>query len=63
MTNDHKVLVDVHEMAEILNVPVSWLYQRTRKGQEGIPHMRVGKYIRFIPQTVFDFITEKGGKI
>ncbi len=43
-------LVDVHEMARILQVPVSWLYQRTRR--KTIPCVRVGKYVRFEPMTV-----------
>ena len=40
-------LVTVKEMAQRLSVPESWIYQRTRLGQKAIPHLRLGKYIRF----------------
>jgi len=46
-------LVDVKEMARILNVAVSWLYERTRLNQ--IPHLKLGKYIRFNPREVLAF--------
>ena len=46
-------LIDVREMARILNVPVSWLYERTRVGT--IPCVRIGKYVRFDPQEVMAF--------
>jgi len=62
-TNEDK-LVSVAELAKILNVPASWIYQRTRLGQEGIPHMKMGKYIRFNPIEVISFFksqkTESG---
>jgi len=35
----------VKELAGMLKVAESWVYERTRKGL--IPHLRVGKYIRF----------------
>lgn len=52
-------LVDAEEMAAILKVPVSWLYQRTRLGQEGIPHVKLGKYVRFAPKVVLEFFKNK----
>jgi excisionase family DNA binding protein len=45
-------LVTVNEMAKMLGVPKSWLYQRTRLGAQGIPHIRFGKYVRFDPDVV-----------
>ena len=50
-------LVDVREMARILNVPVSWLYDRTRKG--AIPSIRIGKYVRFNSEEVLAFFRAK----
>ena len=38
-------LLTVHELSGRLNVPVSWIYTRTRHNQ--IPCVRVGKYLRF----------------
>ena len=46
-------LIDVRELAQILHVPVSWLYERTRL--DGIPCVRLGKYLRFDPQEVLAF--------
>ena len=51
-------LVDVKEMASILGVPASWLYQRTCRRQ--IPCLKVGKYVRFDPEEVLDFLKAGG---
>ena len=54
MTPDSKAkrLVDVGELSEILNVPKSWIYDRTRQGQEAIPFIKLGAYVRFDPDEV-----------
>lgn len=52
-------LVTPQEMAQILKIPVSWIYQHTRLGQEAIPHIRMGKYVRFNPTEVIDFFKTK----
>jgi predicted DNA-binding transcriptional regulator AlpA len=40
--------MDVAETARVLHVPVSWVYERTRRrGKERIPHRKLGKYLRF----------------
>ena len=42
------VLLTVHDVAEFLKVPVSWVYERTRRrGSERLPHLKIGKYLRF----------------
>jgi excisionase family DNA binding protein len=45
-------LMTVSEIAAFLKVPVSWVYERTRRsGIERIPHVKLGKYLRFsMPQ-------------
>ena len=48
-------LISVKELAEMLNVPVSWIYQRTRAGQGAIPHIKFGKYVRFDSEAVIKF--------
>lgn len=53
-------LVDVKEMARILNIPASWIYQRTRIGPSAIPFVKVGKYVRFDPQEVLAFFRSGG---
>ena len=41
-------LLTVEEVAELLKVPASWVYERTRKrGMDRIPGFRLGKYWRF----------------
>ena len=38
-------LLTVDELAEMLQVPKSWIYDRTR--DDRIPCVRMGKYVRF----------------
>jgi excisionase family DNA binding protein len=41
-------LLTTEDVAEILKVPVSWVYERTRRrGLDRIPGFRLGKYWRF----------------
>ena len=55
-------LVDVKELAKILNLPVSWIYDRTRQGPTAIPHIKFGKHLRFNPEEVTKFFREKENK-
>ncbi len=49
--------LSIDQLAEKLNVPKTWIYSRTRiKGPEAIPCLRVGKYIRFSEEEVFDWL-------
>jgi excisionase family DNA binding protein len=60
-TGQHcRALVTPRELAAILKVPVSWIYQRTRLGPEALPFIRVGRYVRFDPQQVIAFLEMKG---
>jgi len=48
MPGGRSVLLTVEEVAELLKVPVSWGYGRTRsRGVNRIPGFRLGKYWRF----------------
>ena len=38
-------LLDAKEVAARLNVPVSWVREQTRL--DAIPHVRLGRYVRF----------------
>jgi excisionase family DNA binding protein len=41
-------LLTVEEVAELLHVPISWVYERTRRrSSDRIPGFRLGKYWRF----------------
>ena len=43
-----ETLLTVHEVAESLRVPVSWIYARTRRrATNRLPGFRLGKYWRF----------------
>lgn len=51
-------LITPREMAERLKVPLSWLYRRTQmSGPGAIPRVRVGKYIRFNPGAVMEWVS------
>ena len=50
-------LLTVHEVADLLRVPVSWVYGRTRKRSlERLPGYRVGKYWRFREDEIHDWV-------
>ena len=46
-------LLTVEDLAAALKVPKSWLYDRTRRKKDPIPHIKVGRYPRFqLPQVL-----------
>lgn len=46
--HDQRALLTVDEVAELLRVPSSWVYERTRsRTANRIPGFRLGKYWRF----------------
>ena len=46
--NAQRSLLSVEEVAALLKVPLSWVYDRTRlRTKERIPGFRLGKYWRF----------------
>jgi excisionase family DNA binding protein len=50
-------LLTVSEVAAVLKVPVSWVYQRTRRfGTDQMPHFKLGKYLRFRWSTVHQWL-------
>ena len=57
----HQNLIGIKEMASKLDVPVSWLYSRTRSGQ--IPHFKIGKYVRFDVDQVMEWIKKMQNQI
>ncbi len=46
----------IHEAAELLRVKVSWLYERTRTNS--IPHVKLGKYLRFDRDELIAWVAE-----
>jgi hypothetical protein len=57
-------LLDVIEVASQLKVVPSFIYARTRaNAKERIPHIKLGKYLRFDPHRLAEWIAthERGG--
>ncbi len=53
-------LLTVEEVAEMFQVPRSWVYERTRKrGLERLPYMKLGKYLRFEEGAVREFLGQR----
>jgi excisionase family DNA binding protein len=50
-------LLTVDEVAFLLKVPKTWIYEHTRKrvGQR-LPHVKLGKYLRFFEGEVHEFL-------
>jgi excisionase family DNA binding protein len=56
VTAEHAMLT-VEEVAELLHVPRSWVYEHTRqRSNDRIPAFRLGKYWRFRESDVLAWI-------
>jgi excisionase family DNA binding protein len=63
MTTNQGTLLTVQEVAAILKVPVSWVYEHTRGNcQETLPHVKVGKYLRFFDTDVANYLQTIRGR-
>lgn len=59
---DKDDLATVSQIAGFLQVPKSWVYERTRcRGIQRIPHFKLGKYLRFSRLEVLDWIQHQRG--
>ncbi len=48
MSKEDGELLTVKEVASLLKVPISWVYERCRAGAPNpLPHLKLGKYLRF----------------
>jgi len=56
-------LLTVADVAALLKVSKSWVYEHTRaRGtprSERLPHIKIGKYVRFEPQLVRAFLERR----
>ena len=58
-----KELLTINELADLLKIPVSWIYSRTRiKSEESIPCVRIGKYVRFDECEVLEWLKSQQQK-
>jgi predicted DNA-binding transcriptional regulator AlpA len=56
---DDSHLLSVPEVARLLQVPVSWVYEHTRpQCATPLPHVRLGKYLRFLPADIKDYLED-----
>lgn len=50
----------VKEVALYCKLPISWFYERTRpNGPERIPHIRLGKHIRFEREVIRRYLADR----
>ena len=53
-------LLTVREVAQILRVPPSWVYEHIRERcRDRIPGIRIGKYWRFVEKDVLAWLAAK----
>ncbi len=52
-----KNLLSIEELAEYLNVPKSWIYDRTHR--DAIPHFKLGRLVRFDLEEVLEWLDSK----
>jgi len=52
-------LLSVREVAKLLHVPVSWVYEHTRpRCANPLPHIKLGKYLRFFPSDITNYLQD-----
>ncbi len=57
MAASQNTLLTVREVAEILKVPVSWVYEHTRINCiQPLPHLKIGKYLRFSEADILSYV-------
>jgi excisionase family DNA binding protein len=50
-------LLTAAEVADLLNLPESWVREATR--QDRLPHLHLGRYIRYHPTAITDWLTHQ----
>jgi excisionase family DNA binding protein len=57
-----ETLLTAPEVAKLLRVPVSWVYERTRRrGIDRLPHLKLGKYLRFSESEIANWLQRMRG--
>ncbi len=53
-------LLTVKQVADLFQVSTSWVYGRTRRrGRAQLPHLKLGKYLRFDERAVQEFLEHR----
>jgi excisionase family DNA binding protein len=59
-SNSQMRLITPEELADWLKVPLSWIYDRTRRGgPERLPMYKIGRYLRFSVPEIEDYLRIK----
>ncbi len=59
MSRDDELLT-VEEVAQLLKVSRSWVYEHSRpQCAEPLPHVKLGKYLRFYKEDVLDYLERR----
>ena len=58
---DSKKLLVASEVAMLLRVTTAWVYAETRANR--LPHVRLGRYVRYRAATIDDWIAEEERRI
>jgi len=54
-------ILTVPEVAEMLRVPKSWVYDHVRcDGEDRLPYFKLGKYVRFHLSAIREWLRERG---
>ena len=57
VSNENCDLLTVEEVAKLLRVPTSWVYEKSSaRTQERLPHVKLGKYLRFYKVDVLNYV-------
>ncbi len=55
-------ILTVAEVAELLRVPISWVYDHVRgEGIDRLPHIKLGKYVRFRASAIREWLEHRQG--
>ena len=55
-------ILTVQEVAEMLRVPVSWVYEHIRRNAcDRLPHFKLGKYVRFRASAITAWLAQRSG--
>ena len=53
-------LLTVEDVAALLQVPKSWVYERTRRrGADRLPFIKLGKYVRFEERSLRAYVASR----
>ena len=57
MTDTQEVFLTVEDVAALLKVPTSWVYEHCKEGSaDRLPHVKLGKYLRFPKSDLFHYM-------